>query len=87
MTLNIISLFNGVAMSELIEWARANCTISVDNDSVIIGRYYNKAFRILINEGRVAIAKVDEDTNKVESWLSPIWVKDLQSFKTYLNCN
>lgn len=74
-------------MDDLIEWARANCTISVDNDSVIVGRYYNKAFRIFIQEQRAGIAKINEDTGKVISWLDVIWAHDLQEFKTYLHCN
>jgi len=74
-------------MSEIIEWARLNCTITVDNGSIIIGRYANKVFRIFLQEQRAGIAKVDEDTGKVISWLDVVWAHDLQEFKTYLRCN
>ncbi len=74
-------------MSEIIEWARHNCEISLDNEVIIVGRYYNKAFRIFLQEQRAGIAKVDEDTGKVISWLNVVWAHDLQQFKTYLHCN
>ncbi len=74
-------------MTELIGWARLNCTITVDNESIIVGRYYNKAFRVFLKEQRAGIAKVDEDTGKVISWLDVVWAHGLQQFKTYLHCN
>lgn len=64
-------------MKTIIQWAKKNAKVTHDGESMLIGRFKDKAFRVFKKEGWVAVSNVK---NERVSWKNFVGCNDLKQF-------